>query len=310
MAFALQIRDLKKEFRTPFLRRRVDALKGVTLDVEEGEVFGYLGPNGAGKTTTIRILMNLVHATAGELTLLGKSHMDRKVRYQVGFLPEAPYFYEYLTVEELLHMTGKLFGIDKRERSKRIEKLIEEVNLSHATKRPLRKFSKGMLQRAGLAQALINQPKFVVFDEPMSGLDPLGRSIVRKTIRRLRKDGTTVFFCSHVLADVESLCDRVSILHEGELIAVDRPSTLVATEEYELKGTAPIGGESDFDTLGGTLVGKTYSWVAKDAADANALRASLLEKGFDITTQRPKTRTLEEVFVERVEEKGVEAFDG
>jgi ABC-2 type transport system ATP-binding protein len=211
----LHVSDLRKTFTRGLLRRRVEALRGVTLAVERGEIFGLLGPNGAGKTTTLKILMGLLFATSGRAELLGAPAGDRAAKARVGYLPENPYFYDYLTARELLDMVGRLHGLPGATRRRRAEQLVERVGLGHAADRPLRSFSKGMLQRAGLAQALMGEPELVVLDEPMSGLDPVGRKEVRDLMVELRDRGTTVFFCTHILADASALCDRVAILVRG-----------------------------------------------------------------------------------------------
>jgi ABC-2 type transport system ATP-binding protein len=213
----LHVSDLRKSFARGLLRRRVEALRGVTLSVERGEIFGLLGPNGAGKTTTIKILMGLLFASSGRAELLGAPAGDRAAKARVGYLPENPYFYDYLTARELLDMVGRLHGLPRAERRRRGDALVERVGLRDAADRPLRSYSKGMLQRVGLAQALVGEPELVVLDEPMSGLDPVGRKEVRDLVVELRERGTTVFLCTHILADASVLCDRVGILVGGKL---------------------------------------------------------------------------------------------
>lgn len=204
----------------------VRALSGLSLSVERGEIFGFLGPNGAGKTTTLKILLGLIKPTRGYAELLGAPAGDVEVKRRIGFLPEAPYFYDYLTAEEFLGFYGSLAGIDRAVLGKRIAELLDTVGMSHVRSRQLRKFSKGMLQRIGLAQALIHDPEVVVLDEPMSGLDPIGRKQVRDIILHLRDRGKTVFFSSHILPDVEMICDRVAIVIQGKLRASGRVDEL------------------------------------------------------------------------------------
>jgi ABC-2 type transport system ATP-binding protein len=206
-----------KEYKTPFRRRRVQAVKGASFQVARGEIFGFVGPNGAGKTTTIRALMGLIRPTAGRLAIFGDPPGSRKARGRLGFLPESPYFYDYLSPRELCDLAGRLHGLGAAERARRAAELIERVGLSEAADRPLKKFSKGMLQRAGLAQALVNDPELVVLDEPMSGLDPLGRRDVRELIRELGAKGKTVLFSTHILSDVEAICDRVCVIVRGQI---------------------------------------------------------------------------------------------
>lgn len=219
-------------------RKRV-ALRPLTLTVEEGEIFGLLGPNGAGKTTAIKILMGLHFPTSGTARIMGKELGDKDVKSRIGFLPENPFFYDYLKGEEFLDYYGQLYGMDKAKRRKRIPELLEQVGLGHAADLPLRGYSKGMLQRAGLAQALLNDPKVVFLDEPQSGLDPFGRKEVRDLILSLRDQGKTVFFSSHILQDAELICDRVGILHLGELIALGPLTEMLSAKvtEYEVAFT-------------------------------------------------------------------------
>jgi ABC-2 type transport system ATP-binding protein len=221
---AIEIEGLTKDYPTGFLHlRRVRALDGLSLTVERGEVFGFLGGNGAGKTTAIKILMRLMTPTAGRARLLGRDIGDVAVHARVGYLPEQPYFYDYLTARELLEYCAELFGYPPAARRARAADLLRRVQLDEAAwNRQLRRFSKGMLQRVGLAQALVNEPEVVVLDEPMSGLDPIGRRQVRDLIAALRAAGVTVFFSSHIIADIEVLCDRVAILARGRLAHVGR----------------------------------------------------------------------------------------
>ena len=228
---------LSKVFKVGFWGRRVTAVGGVSLSVQRGEVFGFLGPNGAGKTTTIKMLMGLIYPSGGTATLFGRPIGDPSVKTQVGFLPESPYFYDYLTSREFLRFYGHLFGLLGISLDKRIDELLELVGMTHARDLQLRKFSKGMLQRVGIAQALINDPELVILDEPMSGLDPIGRKEVRDLILRLKESGKTVMFSSHILHDAEVLCDRVAMIMKGKLVACGQVSELIAgdtTHEVEM----------------------------------------------------------------------------
>jgi ABC-2 type transport system ATP-binding protein len=214
----IEIEDLTKDFKVGFWKKRpVRALDGLNLSVEPGEAFGFLGPNGAGKTTTLKLLMNLIRPTAGRLRVLGEPVSSVAMRNRIGYLPENPHFYDYLTAEEFLRYVGTLFGMRDPALTGKVKILLENVGLSDTRNLPLRKFSKGMVQRVGLAQAMINDPEVIFLDEPMSGLDPLGRREVRQTILGLKRRGVTVFFSSHILHDVEALCDRVAILNHGRL---------------------------------------------------------------------------------------------
>ena len=223
----VQTERLCKIFRVGFWGRKVTAVDCLNLDVRRGEVFGFLGPNGAGKTTTLKILMGLIYPSSGTARILDRPIDDVDVKHQIGFLPESPYFYDYLTGEEFLRFYGQLFGLHGIALTDRIKYLLELVGLPHVRALQLRKFSKGMLQRIGIAQALINDPHLVVLDEPMSGLDPVGRKEVRDLILRLKEEGKTIFFSSHILHDAELLCDRVSILVKGRIVAMGSVKDLV-----------------------------------------------------------------------------------
>ncbi|HEX8719027.1 MAG TPA: ABC transporter ATP-binding protein [Pyrinomonadaceae bacterium] len=222
MTPAVEIDGLTKDYEVGFLRkRRVRALDGLTLSVGRGEIFGFLGANGAGKTTTIKLLMRLIYPTSGGARILGRDIGDTSMHAGIGYLPEQPYFYDYLTARELLEYCAELFGFARAERRRRAADLLARVRLEDKSwDKQLRKFSKGMLQRVGLAQALVNDPAVVFLDEPMSGLDPVGRREVRDLIASLRATGTTVFFCSHILSDIEVLCDRAAVLRKGRLAHV------------------------------------------------------------------------------------------
>ncbi len=261
----ISTRDLAKTYRTPFRRKKVLALRGVSFEVKRGEVFGFLGPNGAGKTTTIRCLMGLCSITGGTATILGQPVPSRAARQRLGFMPEQPYFYDYLTVAELLDLGGRLFGMSAADRRRRADHLIQRIGLGHARGLALKKFSKGMMQRAGLAMALINDPDLVVLDEPMSGLDPVGRKEIRDLILELRDGGKTVFFSSHILSDVETISDRVAIVVGGKIQDVGRPRDLVAD--------APLGTEVQLRLDG------SDPDAARVATEAIAARAERIRPG-------------------------------
>jgi ABC-2 type transport system ATP-binding protein len=227
--FAVEILGLEKTYKIGFWHQKQKiGLKNLNLEVPQGEVFGFLGPNGAGKTTTLKILMRLIFPTAGRALILGRDWRDSGVRARIGFLPEQPYFYDHLTPIELLNYYGTLAGVSAADRRSRIPKLLERVGLADQGRVPLRKFSKGMLQRIGIAQAVLHEPEVVFLDEPMSGLDPVGRRDVRDLISSLNREGKTIFFSTHILSDAEALCDRVAVLNQGELRAVGVVSDLVA----------------------------------------------------------------------------------
>lgn len=211
------------------------ALKGLTLTVGQGEVFGFLGPNGAGKTTTMNVLLGFVNPTSGTASLFGVDVRQPVARQRIGYLPELTYYYKFLTAEELLRFYAKIFKIPGREIESRMDGILKLVELDHARKRPIRTYSKGMQQRVGLAQALINQPDLLILDEPTSGLDPLGRMKVREIIQRLKQEGKTVFFSSHELGEVETVCDRVAILNQGELKVEGRVEDLARQYQTDLE---------------------------------------------------------------------------
>jgi ABC-2 type transport system ATP-binding protein len=227
---AIEILGLEKTYSIGFWRKRPKhALRPLNLKVEEGEIFGFLGPNGAGKTTTLKLLMGLIFPTAGSARILGMELDDPRMKAQIGFLPEQPYFYDYLTARELLEYYGQLSGVKAKLRSSRVNEVLRRVGLPDVGGVQLRKFSKGMLQRVGLAQSLVNDPEIVFLDEPMSGLDPMGRREVRDLMEQLKVEGKTVFFSTHILSDAEALCDRVAIIHQGELRGVGAVADLTSS---------------------------------------------------------------------------------
>src|SRR5437660_5868063 len=228
---ALATFELTKDFASGFWRKKLyRAVDRLTLEVRPGEVVGFLGPNGAGKTTTLKLLMQLVFPTSGRAEMLGFPPGDLRLKQRIGYLPENPYFYDHLTAEELMTYFAALFGYRSSDARARVSRLLDEVGIGAERRLQLRRFSKGMLQRVGIAQALVNDPELVIFDEPMSGLDPLGRREVRALILRLRDRGCTVFFSSHVLSDAEALCNRVAILAQGRLVAAGPLSEMVSLE--------------------------------------------------------------------------------
>ena len=233
---ALEVRGLAKTYRVGFLgRRHHPALRGLDLTVERGEILGYLGPNGSGKTTTLKILMGLVFPDAGSVTVLGSPFEDRAWRHRVGYLPEQPYFYDYLSAREYLDYAGRLFGMSSTARRERARVLLEAVGLGRSADVPLRRMSKGMMQRVGIAQALINDPDLVFLDEPMSGLDPIGRRLMRDIILGLKAEGKTVLFSTHILSDAEALCDRVALLRGGELLRVGDVAGMLGSDVSHLE---------------------------------------------------------------------------
>lgn len=286
-------------------RKRV-ALEGLTLDVEEGEILGLLGPNGAGKTTTIKILMGLLFATRGTATIMGRPLDDRSVKARIGFLPENPYFYDYLLGWEFLEYYGQLYGMEAARRRKRIPELLELVGLQAAANIPLRGYSKGMLQRIGLAQALLNDPKIVFLDEPQSGLDPFGRKEVRDIILRLKQEGKTVFFSSHILADAELICDRVAILNKGKLIRCGPLREMLSAQikEYEVVVADPSESVlTQFRPETARLVESRDEvlFVFREEAPARRLLQALMNGAGQLISYTPRRETLEEYFIREIE---------
>lgn len=227
----VEARNLTKIYRDFWGRKKVDALRSLSLKVEQGEIFGLLGPNGSGKTTTIKLLLGLLFPTGGQALVLGKDAADVEKNARIGYLPEESYLYRFLNAEETLDFYGRLFSLPRSKRRSRADELIRQVGLQHARKRLIKEYSKGMARRIGLAQALINDPEVVILDEPTSGLDPIGTRDMKNVIRRLRDEGKTILMCSHQLADVQDVCDRIAILHQGELKEMGRVDDLLAVQD-------------------------------------------------------------------------------
>lgn len=236
---------VSKDFKEGIGVKKVRALEELTLDIHEGEVFGFLGPNGAGKSTAIKTLVNLIWPDTGSVTIMGMDVRNKDVRAHIGYLPENPYFYDYLTAEELLWFGGKTSGLASRDIKEKTDRLLTKVSLQGARGRQLKTYSKGMVQRAGVALALIHDPRLVIFDEPMSGLDPIGRKMVGDIILDLKREGKTVFFSSHILTDIERFCDRIGIIVSGKLRLVEQMSTLlkdgITLEDVFLKEAQKAG---------------------------------------------------------------------
>jgi ABC-2 type transport system ATP-binding protein len=305
---ALSTFELTKDYAIGFWRKRpYRALDRLTLEVDAGEVFGFLGPNGAGKTTTLKLLMQLVFPTSGSAEILGRPLGDLEVKRRIGYLPENPYFYDYLTAEELLVYFAGLFGYNAAERRARASRLLDEVGIGRERRLQLRKFSKGMLQRVGIAQALINDPELVILDEPMSGLDPLGRRDVRALILRLRDRGTTVFFSSHVLSDAEALCSRVAILAKGRLVSSGRLSDILAFNAHGWELIVAGVDEARIACFGPRVrkrirLGPDRFQLELPAdAPPERLLSELTAAGAQLVSLNPVRATLEDFFVEQVE---------
>jgi ABC-2 type transport system ATP-binding protein len=286
--------------------RKTTALKDLNLRVEAGQIFGLLGPNGAGKSTTIKILMGIIFPTSGSAKLLGKPLGDRNVKAQIGFLPENPYFYDYLKGEEFLDYYGQLYGMSRAARRKRIDELFQIVGLPpHAPNLPLKGYSKGMLQRIGLAQCLLNNPTLVVLDEPQSGLDPMGRKEIRDLILSLRDNGTTVFFSSHILSDAEMICDRVAIVNHGQLVAEGETQSLLSAKivEYEVvaSGLSPETVENARQRAKKVIIrDKDTLFIFTEEPDVRELLHKITQEGATLMSLTPRRETLEEYFIREV----------
>jgi ABC-2 type transport system ATP-binding protein len=303
---AIEIQSLTKEYRAGFLNsRRKRALNALNLQVEQGEVFGLLGPNGAGKTTTLKLLFRLIFPTAGSARILGKGLEDTKMHEKVGYLPENPYFYDHLSSEELLAYSGRLFGLRGADLRRRVDALLDRVGMAGSRKLPLRRISKGMVQRAGIAQALINDPDVVFLDEPMSGLDPVGRRDVRDLILQLRAEGKTVFFSTHILSDAEELCDRVAILNAGELLGcgdlhqILRLGAPVTELTLENPSAAALEALKPYvDSLVRTA--DTVRCSISKAAEVEAALSECLRSHAKIIALNPVTMSLEDYFLSKI----------
>ncbi|HXY13972.1 MAG TPA: ABC transporter ATP-binding protein [Terriglobales bacterium] len=301
---AIEILGLEKTYSVGFWRKRPKhALRPLNLSVEDGEIFGFLGPNGAGKTTTLKLLMGLTFPTSGSARILGMEISHPLVKSQIGFLPEQPYFYDYLTARELLEYYAQLSGVAATERSRKVQEMLARVGLNDAAGTQLRKFSKGMLQRVGIAQAILHDPKVLFLDEPMSGLDPIGRREVRDLMEELKQQGKTVFFSTHILSDAESLCDRVAIIHQGELRGVgaveDLTSSVEGNVEIVWHGNS-IPAALTALTTECHPVGDTVRAVVREANQDAAIDA-VRKEGLRIISVTPVRTSLEEYFVRKVQ---------
>jgi ABC-2 type transport system ATP-binding protein len=307
----LEVQDLRKVFVSGFLRKRTTAVDGVSFKVEAGEIFGFLGPNGAGKTTTMKMLMGLIHPTSGKALVFGRPAGDVSAKRRVGYLPENPYFYDYLTGLEFMHMVGRLYGLDRSTRTKRAHELLDRVGLSMAKARSMRSYSKGMMQRVGLAQALVGDPDVVVMDEPMSGLDPIARKQVRDLILELRNQGKTVFFCTHILADANSLCDRIGIIVKGKMRDVGDLDVLlgdaVRSVDVEWKGSDELAAKVAKLAGDHSQSHDARLAVCEREDAAREVLSAVLEGAGHILQVTPHRMTLEELFVrgagERAEDR-------
>jgi len=305
MTTAIETRGLTKVFRSSLGLKPSVALSDLSFSVESGTIFGFLGPNGAGKTTTLKLLTGLIYPTSGEGFIFGKSIRDISVKKKLGFLPERPYFYEYLTGHEFLNFCGELFGLDRKIRLDKIEALLDLVHLKGSEHLQLRRYSKGMLQRIGMAQALINDPELVIFDEPMSGLDPIGRKEVRDIMLHLKKLGKTVFFSTHILSDAEVICDQVAILIKGKLKSQGKLTTLLnpRTKSIDvfLRGVSHEMIQQ-ISTIATTVErhDEAYFVSVDDESKLSKLLEWLTKVGGEIISVVPRKECLEDIFMEEI----------
>jgi ABC-2 type transport system ATP-binding protein len=302
MAAVLVIRGLCKTFKVGFIPKKIVALQDVSLEVEKGEIFGLLGPNGAGKTTTIKSILNLIRPDSGTIELLGDLITTARAKARIGFLSENPYVYDFLSGREYLIFASRLHGFSASESRKKADELLDFFRLSDAATRPLRKYSKGMLQRLGLAQALINDPDFLILDEPMSGLDPLGRKEVRDLILSLKNRGKTLLFSSHILADAELLCDRIAILVNGRVQTIGKLQELMKkVDGYEV--TLRNVREVTFDGIPHEVIARADSqFLVKvpSVAEIDAIFSLSKTQRFEIESIVPQRQTLEDLYLKQM----------
>jgi ABC-2 type transport system ATP-binding protein len=301
---ALEIQDLSKTYSVGFWKKRPRCvLKPLSLSVQEGEVFGYLGPNGAGKTTTLKLLMGLVYPTTGTARIFGRSIDDTSAKLDIGFSPEQPYFYDHLTAQELLEYYGQLSGIPAGERKRRAGATLARVGLKDIERLQLRKFSKGMLQRVSLAQAILHDPKFLFLDEPMSGLDPIGRREVRDLIQELKDEGKTVFFSTHILSDAETLCDRVAILNQGELrgIGIVRELLSGAGNDVEIVWHGQVA-RAELERMGAKVrISGDIAHAVVPEAQLDPALDTLRKSNARIESVNPVRPSLEDFFISKLD---------
>ncbi|MBK9215580.1 MAG: ABC transporter ATP-binding protein [Chloracidobacterium sp.] len=313
MEIVIEINNLSKDYEKGFLKKtKVRALDGLSLNVRGGQIFGFLGGNGAGKTTTIKLLMGLIFPTEGSAKILGSDIADVAMHRRIGYCPENPYFYDYLTANELMDYFGQLFGFDEATRKEKTDALLTAVGLAEKDrKRQLRKYSKGMLQRVGLAQSLINDPEIVFLDEPMSGLDPVGRREIRELIAGLRDKGTTVFMSTHILSDIEALCDEVAILRAGKLAASGKLDELLTSDdeswvlEINVQGVEFDAIRDQIEFIAGASIRPKPSGASiqvMDESDIEAVLQTTRAAGGRLTSIQPVKQSLEELFVRKTVE--------
>ncbi len=299
---AIEIKGLKKTFTSNFLLKKYKVLKDINISIEKGEIYGFLGPNGAGKTTTIKCMLGLISFDSGESLIYGNDSKSIEGREKIGFLPEHPYFYDYLTAKELLLFSGMLFSIPIRKVMNKAEYLLELVGLKGKEDLKLKKFSKGMIQRLGFAQTLINDPEIIILDEPFSGLDPIGRKELRDLIISLKKSGKTIFFSSHILQDMEMIVDTVGIILEGKTIKQGKLSDLIShsVQYYEVVFKGVDASLLKSNNIGFELKDNNYITKSKDFEKVNHIIEFIIMNHGKIISVTPFKMTLEDIFLEEI----------
>jgi len=301
----LSVRDLQKTFHPGLFEASIEVLKGLSFEVARGEIFGFLGPNGAGKTTTIKAITEIIYPDAGEILVCGLPHTSLEAKRRIGFMSESPYIYRHLTGREYLRFSGELLGLDRTGLADRIPRVLDQVAMSGRADRTMGTYSKGMLQRVALGQALLGEPELLILDEPMSGLDPVGRRAVRDIILDQAESGVTVFFSTHIIPDVEMICDRVAIIVDGRVQAIGSVSELVSDEAKSYEATFVGAVPSDLRTpLEASHVASGASWVQVTAENRASLIRELGDRGVQVESLDPVRTTLEDLLMRHFEEAG------
>lgn len=300
---SVRFTSIYKSFSSSFPRKKVDAVVDLNLTIESGEIFGIIGPNGAGKSTLLKMLMGFIRPSAGEISVFGQSPSNPKIKHKIGYLPENPYYYDHLSAEELMQFSARTSGMQREEIGPRIDQLLQVMSLDHARKRKLRSYSKGMTQRAGICFALVHDPELVIFDEPMSGLDPIGRKDVVNLVLDLKRKGKTVLFCSHILNDVEKLCDRMAIMNKGRLLRVmTREELKNSSQEVVINcGICPGLLSEDLFSLGATVdnVDGKYR-ISCSKTSINSILKKMKEHDVDISDIQSSDDALETLFLKTI----------
>ncbi len=298
----LSVKNLYKDYSTGFWGKKTSVLKGVSFSVNKGEIFGFIGPNGAGKTTTFKSILNFVSISKGEILINGKSNLANSIKNNIGYLPESPYFYDYLTGQELLYYMGNLHSVDKKVLQGRMDELLEKVDMTYARNIQLRKYSKGMLQRIGVAQSLINNPDLLILDEPMSGLDPIGRREIRDLILEQKQKGKTILLSSHILSDVESLCDRVGVIINGLVVKIGVLADLYKeiSSDYEMLINCEIKEIKNLMDSQDVIIEKRAGFVVIrfNENDKKIIVNKILESNIEMISLYPLRKSLEGIFEE------------